>query len=139
MALSCTFILASERAVFRDTHARLGLMPGWGLSALLPRAVGVPMAREMTLTGRPVEAKEALAAGLVSRVIPHGELIAEAMASGRLIAEADPRVVAAALALYRRGEGASLGEALEFEREAADAWRTDTTRSKADFERLTGH
>ena len=138
MALSCTFILASERATFRDTHARLGLMPGWGLSALLPRAVGDRVAREMTLTGRPLDAAEARDVGLVSRVCPHEELLPRALEAARLVAEAEPRVVLAALALYRRGEGAPLEEALAFEQEAADAWRTDAGRSRASFDRLTG-
>jgi len=75
----------------------------------------------------------------VNRVVSHGDLIGEAMASARLIAEAEPRVVSAALALYRRGESATLDEALQFEQEAADAWRTDASRSRADFDRLTGH
>ncbi len=139
VALSCTFILASERATFRDTHARLGLMPGWGLSALLPRAVGDRLAREMTLTGRSLDATEALAAGMVNEVCEHEELVPRAVTVARLIAEAEPRVVRAALALYRRGEGVPLAEALAFEEEAADAWRTDTARSRAGFDRLTKH
>lgn len=137
MALSCTFILASDRATFRDTHARLGLMPGWGLSALLPRAVGVRLAREMTLTGRPLEAEEAQSAGLVNRVCPHEELMDQALQAARALSEADPRVVRAALDLYRRGTGVPLDVALRFEREAADAWRTDSSRSLAEFDRLT--
>jgi enoyl-CoA hydratase len=138
MALSCTFILASERATFRDTHARLGLMPGWGLSALLPRAVGGRVAAEMTLTGRPLDATGAYAAGLVNRLCPHDELLVEALGAARLIAEAEPRVVRAALGLYRRGEGVSLEQALAFEQEAADAWRADASQSRAGFERLKG-
>ncbi len=61
VALSCDFIVASERATFADTHARLGVLPRWGLSALLPAAVGVRRAKEMTSTGRFVTASEALA------------------------------------------------------------------------------
>lgn len=138
MALSCAFIVASDRAVFRDTHARLALMPGWGLSALLPRAVGLRLAREMTLTGRPIDAAEALRAGLANRVVPHDELLPISLDLARSVAEADPTVVRAALDLYQRGEGVSLEQALEYEREAADAWRTDAGRSREDFDRLTG-
>jgi enoyl-CoA hydratase len=67
--------VASERATFGDTHARLGIMPGWGLSALLPQAIGVRRAREMSFTGNFVDAAEALALGLVNHVVPHPDLI----------------------------------------------------------------
>ena len=75
LALNCDFLVASERAKFGDTHARLGMMPGWGLSALLPQAIGVRRAREMSFTGNFVDAAEALALGLVNHVVPHDELI----------------------------------------------------------------
>jgi enoyl-CoA hydratase len=75
LALNCDFLVASERATFGDTHTRLGIMPGWGLSALLPQAVGVRRAREMSFTGNFVDAAEALALGLVTHVVPHPELI----------------------------------------------------------------
>jgi enoyl-CoA hydratase len=75
LALNCDFLVASERATFGDTHARLGIMPGWGLSALLPQAIGVRRAREMSFTGNFVDAAEALTLGLVNHVVPHAELI----------------------------------------------------------------
>ena len=105
MALSCSFILASERAVFRDTHAKIGLMPGWGLSVLLPQAVGVRKAREMTLTGRALDAAEAHRIGLVNRVCPHDELLSDALETARTLADTEPGVARAALALYERGIG----------------------------------
>jgi enoyl-CoA hydratase len=75
LALNCDFLVASERATFADTHASLGVMPGWGLSALLPQAIGVRRAREMSFTGNFVDAAEALALGLVNHVVPHPDLI----------------------------------------------------------------
>ena len=137
MALSCSFILASERAFFCDTHAKLGLMPGWGLSVLLPQAVGVRKAREMTLTGRALDAAEAHRIGLVNRVCPHDELLSDALETARTLADTEPGVARAALALYERGIGVPQKRALGFEREAADAWRTDSGRSRAEFARLT--
>ena len=83
IALSCTFAIASERARFADTHARLNVVAGWGLSALLPRAVGVRKAREMSITGNFVDAEEALRIGLVNHVVPHDELLARAVALAR--------------------------------------------------------
>jgi len=138
IALSCTFIVASERATFRDTHARLGMLPGWGLSALLPRAIGIRLAREMTLTGRSVDAREALAIGLVNSVCPHEELLPRSLALAQAVTEADPAAVRATLALYERGDGLSLADALAAEQEASDNWRADPARMRESFERLTG-
>lgn len=75
LALNCDFLIASERAKFGDTHARVGVMPGWGLSVLLPQAVGIRRAREMSFTGNFMLADEALEYGLVNHVVPHDELI----------------------------------------------------------------
>ncbi len=75
IALSSSFVIASERAVFADTHARLNAVPTWGLTALLPRAVGVRKAREMSLTGALLDAQTALRIGLVNHVVPHADLL----------------------------------------------------------------
>src|SRR5215213_10302109 len=80
LALSCSFLIASERATFADTHASVGLLPGWGQSALLPRAVGVRFARQLMLTGEPVDARTALRTGLVNEVVPHERLLPRARA-----------------------------------------------------------
>jgi enoyl-CoA hydratase len=138
IALSCTFVVASERAEFKDTHARLGLMPGWGLSALLPRAVGLRLAADITVTGRVVDAAEALRIGLVNNVVAHDELVPTALAQASVIASADSAAVRAAIALYRRGDGATLEDALTYESEAADAWRTDSSRSLERMSDITG-
>ena len=76
LALNCDFLIASEHAKFGDTHTRVGVMPGWGLTVLLPQAIGVRRAREMSFTGNFVGAEEALALGLVNHVVPHDELLA---------------------------------------------------------------
>jgi enoyl-CoA hydratase len=75
LALNCDFLVASERAKFGDTHARVGVMPGWGLTVLLAQAVGVRRAREMSFTGNFLSAAEALHFGLVNHVVPHDELM----------------------------------------------------------------
>ncbi len=61
LALNCDFLIASEHAKFGDTHTRVGVMPGWGLTVLLPQAIGVRRAREMSFTGNFMSADEALA------------------------------------------------------------------------------
>ena len=75
LALNCDFLVASEHAKFGDTHSRVGVMPGWGLTVLLPQAIGVRRAREMSFTGNFMSADEALQFGLVNHVVPHAELL----------------------------------------------------------------
>jgi enoyl-CoA hydratase len=75
LALNCDFLIASEHAKFGDTHSRVGVMPGWGLTVLLPQAIGVRRAREMSFTGNFLSAAEALHCGLVNHVVAHDELI----------------------------------------------------------------
>ena len=75
LALACDFLVASERAHFADTHARVGVMPGWGLTVLLPEAIGLRRAREMSTTGNFIDAELAAAWGLVNHVVAHDELL----------------------------------------------------------------
>ncbi len=75
LALNCDFLVASERAKFGDTHSRVGVMPGWGLTVLLPQAIGVRRAREMSFTGNFLTADEAFQWGLVNHVVAHDDLI----------------------------------------------------------------
>jgi enoyl-CoA hydratase len=75
LALNCDFLIASEHAKFGDTHARVGVRPGWGLTVLLPQAIGVRRAREMSFTGNFMSADEALMWGLVNHVVAHDDLI----------------------------------------------------------------
>ena len=75
LALYCDVLIASEQARFADTHARVGLLPTWGLSVRLPQKVGVGVARRMSLTGDYLSAADALRAGLVTEVVPHDQLL----------------------------------------------------------------
>jgi enoyl-CoA hydratase len=113
IALSCSFVVASERARFADTHALLGVVPTWGLTALLPRAVGVRKAREMSITGAFVAAAEALRIGLVNHVVPHEQLLPFSLGLAKQI-PATP-AVSEVLDLYARGQDMSLGAALALE------------------------
>ena len=113
IALSCSFIVASERARFADTHALLGVVPTWGLTALLPRAVGVRKARQMSITGEFVDASEALRLGLVNHLVPHEDLMAFTLElASRVPANA---AVGEMLSLYARGADMSLTGALAAE------------------------
>ncbi len=113
LALSCTFIVASQRARFADTHAMLGVVPTWGLTALLPRAVGVRKAREMSITGAFVDADEAVRIGLVNHVVPHEDLLPFSIALAARIPAA--AAVAEMLSLYAQGEDLSRSGALTAE------------------------
>jgi enoyl-CoA hydratase len=125
LALMCDLLVASERASFADTHARLGLLPGWGTMARLPHAIGTRRAAEMLLTGRPITSQEALAIGLVNAVVPHEELLSRALSLADAMLECHQGAVRAMLAQLREGAGAPLVEVLARERERAAAWQGD--------------
>jgi enoyl-CoA hydratase len=117
VALSCTFIVASERARFADTHAMLGVVPTWGLTALLPRAVGVRIAREMSTAGAFIDATQAHRLGLVNHVVPHDQLLTFTRElAARIPANS---AVAEMLDLYDRGQDMSLAGALAAETAAS--------------------
>ncbi|HRD46615.1 MAG TPA: enoyl-CoA hydratase [Caulobacter sp.] len=75
VALACDVLIASENARFADTHARVGIMPGWGLSQKLSRLIGIYRAKELSLTGNFLDAKTACDWGLVNRVVPAADLL----------------------------------------------------------------
>jgi enoyl-CoA hydratase len=118
LALACDFILASDQAQFADSHARIGAVPTWGLTALLPRAVGTRLAKQLSLTGERISAQRALEAGLVNEVVSHDQLLTRVRELAGLTAKADGVAVRTLLDLYDRGDGASLAEALAFEADA---------------------
>jgi len=124
VALQCTFLVASERARFADTHGRIGVMPGGGMTVLLARTVGLRKAIEMSLTGNFMAAPEALALGLVNHVVPHEELMPAARRLAADIASCDQRSVTTLLAHYRRlDHAASLDEAHLLEGLMAETWQ----------------
>ena len=87
IALNCDFLIASENAMFADTHGRVGIHPGWGMTQLLQQAVGRKMAMQMSMTCQFVDAKEALRIGLVNEVVPHDELMPRVMQIAGFICE----------------------------------------------------
>jgi enoyl-CoA hydratase len=91
LALSLDFLLASERARFGDTHSRVGVVAGGGLTVLLVHAVGIRMARQMSFTGALIDASTALRAGLVNEVVPHEQLLPRAREVAAQIADTGRR------------------------------------------------
>jgi enoyl-CoA hydratase len=122
LVLNCDFVIASDRARFADTHARVGVLPGWGMTVLLPQAVGLRRAKEMSLTGNYVVADLALQWGLVNHVVAHDDLMNVAWQCARDIASADRAAVAALNALYTEHEAAMVDVPLVRELDAARAW-----------------
>jgi enoyl-CoA hydratase len=119
IALGCDFLVASERAVFADTHVRVGVLPGGGLTARLPTLVGAGWARRMSMTGQVVDAAAAARIGLVTEVVGHEALLARALELAATIAEIPGQTMTALKGIYRAGADSQIGRALELERELA--------------------
>ncbi|HEV2166121.1 MAG TPA: enoyl-CoA hydratase/isomerase family protein [Thermoplasmata archaeon] len=117
IALACDLVLASEDARFGQPEINLGVMPGWGGTQRLPRRIGAARAREWILTGRSASASEAEALGLVLKVVPRADLLAEALRlGGELAAKSSTALWAAKRALHDavdRGLSAGLAQELD--------------------------
>ncbi|HEU4363128.1 MAG TPA: enoyl-CoA hydratase, partial [Mycobacterium sp.] len=106
MALGCDFLIASERAVFADTHARVGILPGGGMTARLPQLVGAAMARRLSMTGEVIDAARAERIGLVTEVVPHDRLLERAVELAAAIAEVPAPTMGGLKEIYRTGSAA---------------------------------
>jgi enoyl-CoA hydratase len=121
LALCADYIFASERAKFGQPETNLGLMPGFGGTQRLSRRVGLARARELVYGGEPISAEQALAIGLVNRVVPAAELMAVCEQHARRIAELAPLAVASSKRALNRGFDADLATACELEATAFGA------------------
>lgn len=121
-ALACDFLVASERAQFADTHARVGVLPGWGLSVRLPEAVGLRYARRMSVTGNFVDAAEALRVGLVTQVVSHSELLSTALSLAVDIVGNEQSGVRAVLGEYRAVQAHVVDPGLAEEGRVSSQW-----------------
>ncbi|MFZ2103079.1 MAG: enoyl-CoA hydratase [Oricola sp.] len=116
IAMMCDIIIASEKAKFGQPEIKLGVMPGWGGTQRLVKAVGKAKAMDLILTGRMMDAAEAESAGLVARVVPHDKLMSEALIAAKAIASfGRPSVLMAKDAVNRAFE-TTLAEGLKYER-----------------------
>ena len=121
LALGCDILIASTEARFADTHARVGILPGSGLSQLLPRIIGPHRAKEVSLTGNFISAEKAYEWGIVNRVVPPESLLPEARAMARDIMSSFPEAVLKYKQLIDRGLTMTLEEGLKMELEASNA------------------
>lgn len=122
-ALCCDLLIASERARFADTHARVNVMPGWGMTFLLPEAIGVRRARQMSFTGNFIDAETALAWGLVNQVVPHEELMPVAKQLASDMASVRPASLRQLKRVYREvGDEPGTPAALAREKQHSRDW-----------------
>jgi enoyl-CoA hydratase len=125
LALACDFLVASERAAFADTHGRVGVMPAGGMSVFLPQALGVRKAKEMSLTGNFMGAREAFARGLVNHVVAHDELLPATRELASDMVGNDQAAVRNLKKLYDANAKVPVGAAIDQEQEYFRAWRID--------------
>lgn len=112
LALMCDIRIASERASFAESFVQIGLIPGDGGAWFLPRAVGYARAAEMTFTGDRIDAATALEWGMVSRVVPHDDLLSEARALAERITKNPPHALRMAKRLLQESRNGSLESTL---------------------------
>jgi len=117
ITVACDIILAAEEAAFIDTHSRVGLLPGWGLSVRLQRAIGIYRAKELELTGRRLPASEAAEWGLVNRVVPRADLLDVACEVAKAIVGGAPGLPSETKSLIDSVSRVTLGEGIVLEQQ----------------------
>ena len=121
VALACDVLIASENARFADTHARVGIMPGWGLSQKLSRVIGPYRAKELSLSGNFLDAATAERWGLVNRVVPAADLVPTAIKLAQDMASIDPEASAFYKRLIDDGFALPFGAAMDLEHDRSSA------------------
>lgn len=136
VALACDVLIASENARFADTHARVGIMPGWGLSQKLSRMIGISRAKELSLTGNFLDAQTACAWGLVNRVVSADELLPAACRLAADMASVDPAMIQAYKRLIDDGYARPFGEAMALEHSTSSARNAQVQGDEVEARRL---
>lgn len=121
LALACDILVCSENARFADTHARVGILPGWGLSQKLSRAIGIYRAKELSLTGNFLSAQQAQEWGLINRVVTAEELLPVCRKLADDMLSVVPRCLPAYKKLIDDGFAEAFGTALKTERQFSNA------------------
>ena len=130
LALMCDILIASTKARFADTHARVGVVPGWGLSQRLPRLVGINRAKELSLSGNFLDAQTAYNWGLVNRVVDPDDLLPSARALAQDILSTDRTTREAMLDIMDRGWNTTLAEGLNVEAVANESHSASHVKSE---------
>lgn len=132
LALSCSFVIGSDRSSYADTHLKIGILPGWGGTSLLAGAIGARRAAHMQLTGERVSAETACRWGIVSEVVPAAEILPRCLQMAEAIAALDPAKRQLYVALNRRISGLGLDDALAIELVEIDRMRSFAASAKSE-------
>lgn len=145
IALACDIRVAADNATFGLTEVRWGLLPGAGGTQRLPRLISMAKSLEMVMTAERIDAQEALDIGLVNRVVPQGQALAQAMETAEKICRNGPLAVRAAKEAIYRGVDMSLSDGLRLEqflaepiRQSADAREGPVAFAEKRQPRFTG-
>lgn len=136
LALACDVLIASTKARFADTHARVGILPGWGLSQKLSRLIGIYRARELSFTGNFLDAQTACDWGLVNRVVAPEDLLPTARALAADMASIDPAMLKAYKALINQGFERSFGDGMALEAQISGAANGQVSADEVERRRL---
>ncbi len=123
ISLSCDILIITPETKFGDTHARVGLVPGWGLSQRLSRAIGLARAKELSLTGNYLSAELAYEWGLVNRIVPREKLMDVCTALARDMVDCVPEAMLLGKRMIDKGFDLPLGEAMIYEVEVNRMYR----------------
>jgi len=137
LALACDVLVASTEGCFADTHARVGILPGWGLSQKLSRLIGIHRAKELSFTGNYLPAERAAEWGLVNRVVEPDALLPTCRSLAEDMKSCVPDVLVAYKRLIDTGYAMPFGAALEMEsKRASEHVRTVTRETLAERRKL---
>ena len=136
VAIACDILIASTNARFADTHARVGILPGWGLSQKLSRMIGISRAKQLSFSGNFLDADTACAWGLVNSVVPADELMTHAKALARDIASVDSGMVATYKKLIDEGYAMPFGDAMAHEHAYSSAANARVSAEEVEARRL---
>ena len=136
VALACDVLIASDKARFADTHARVGIVPGWGLSQKLSRVIGISRAKELSFTGNFLQAEKALEWGLVNNVLAPSELMPAARQLATDMASIDPDFLAQYKRLIDDGYGMSFSDGMALEHKLSSAANAQVSPEEVESRRF---
>lgn len=135
VAIACDVLIASSNARFADTHARVGIVPGWGLSQKLSRMIGIARAKELSFTGNFLDAETAKAWGLVNHVVAPDELLPLARKLASDMASIDPAFLAQYKSLIDEGYAMSFADGMALEARLSSAANSAVTPEEVEARR----
>lgn len=135
VAIACDVLVASSNARFADTHARVGIVPGWGLSQKLSRMIGISRAKELSFTGNFLDAETAKDWGLVNHVVAPEELLPLARKLAEDMATIDPAFLANYKRLIDDGYAATFGDGMKLEAQLSSEANSQVTPEEVEARR----